>query len=285
MAGLFDGSLEFVDYQGAFPHEFSTYDALHPTWHGARLHALDIVLRMHKNGILDESSPESIAGEFTAMEAAAGETYNDGLSGSFDPLNRPGFRRYDLFEPENAKMLMRLLATYQAGSYTESDHLYNLSLRLRNWREQQFSLPGPGYEDQYGAAFNKAAMAEIDRSRQRVDEFQKRLVQYQQGRLIDYPLPDLGGAVPTDRKNMADIGGKQLYFESFSLPDGKSAISYKLGDGREVARGVLPTQEQSGFLRVDVLGDASFLSLQGLADPLRLPTWVTHTKPFVRFGI
>jgi len=42
----------FQDYQGLFPAEFTTYDALHPNLYGARLHAFDMVNRLNETGLL-----------------------------------------------------------------------------------------------------------------------------------------------------------------------------------------------------------------------------------------
>jgi len=64
-------STAFVDYQADFPVAFSTYDALHTTWHGARLHAFSMVLQLKEHGwvIFPKSSCWTCSGHPTRASA------------------------------------------------------------------------------------------------------------------------------------------------------------------------------------------------------------------------
>jgi hypothetical protein len=285
LSTLFADADDYVDYQGVFPTEFTTYDALHPTWHGARLHALDIVLRMLRQGWLQGVGTEQILESYSDMGIAQDGQYRASLSGGFDALSRHSFVRYDLFEPDNARMLMRQLATYPLGSHQESEHLFKLSLRLRYWLEQPFRLPAADPDDPYALAFRAAASSEIEQARLRADYFRNRLVEFQFTRLAAFPLPVLAGLVQSGRRVLAGESGNEIFADEYRLSDGTTAISIRRSDNREIARGLISTPDRPGFLRVDVLGDQTFLLLQGDTDRLRLPTWVTDRVPFVHFGI
>ena len=285
LAAIFPGSAGFVDCQDAFPADFSTYDALHPTWHGARLHGLDIVLRLHRQGLLDVPGPDAIVDTWAALDTAVSEAYRDNLSGEYDPLDGKQFRRYDVFEPENAGILMRQLAGYRVGSHEEQDHLHRLSLRLRYWQEQPFELPGPVQDDRYAKAFQRAVRIEIERARSRAAWFQKRLVEFQSRRLLAFPLPNIDTAVLSGRKRFDMASNAALSIEEYRMPDRRLAFSIRLTDGREIARGLLATADQPGFMRMDLLGDNSFILLLPDPEPLWLPEWVTSPEPVVRFGI
>jgi hypothetical protein len=222
---------------------------------------------------------------FAALDAAVSGTYRDSLTGGYERLEKRRFRRYDLFEPENARILMRHLAGYPVGSHKEQDHLHRLGLRLRYWQKQQFDLPEPACEDRYAMAFHRAVKTEIERSRSRAAWFRKRLVEFQTRRLQDFPLPDLDGAVLSDRQALDIASGAAVFVELYRVPARQLALSVRLADGREIARGLVATADQPGYMRVDLLGDKSFIMLRPGSEPLWFPEWVTSSQPVVRFGV
>ena len=286
VADLFSGVLDFVDYQEQFPVEFTAYDALHPTWHGARLHALDMVLRMHHQGIVDDTrTPAEIAEVFAATDIAVSDHYRESLDGNYKVLSKAWFRRYDIFEPDNARMLMRYLASLPVGSRQESDHLRQLGLRLRYWQETDFALPEVDPDTAHADVFNRAAKLEIERARKRAGYFQQQLVGLQSSRLGQAPLPNLDTAVRVSVNEVPANLGMPLYLTQYRLEEDKDAVSIGFLNGRTVARGVSENNYRSGYLRVDVLGDRSFLMIQHINDPLIVPSWALHIKPFVKFGI
>jgi hypothetical protein len=280
--------MDYVDYQDRFPVEFTAYDALHPTWHGARLHALDTVLRLHRQGIVDDArTPAEIAQVFSAMDTAVSDDYRESLDDNYEALRSPGFKRYDIFEPDNAHKLMCYLASMPVGSTLEADHLYRLSLRLRYWQESDFTVPAVDPDAAYTAAFDGATRKEIERARQRASYFQQQLVKFQSSRLNLAPLP---GFDPARRVSVSEVTtqlGMLLHLTRYRLEEGREGVAFELADGRAIARGILNKEPDPSYLRVDILGDHSFLLVQPITDTLTFtfPSWARHNKPFVKFGI
>lgn len=283
---LFAGTLAFVDYQEQFPVQFSAYDALHPTWHGARLHALDMVLRMHRHQLMeDPRSPAEIAEVFSATEVAVSDSYRENLDGRYPVLEKTWFRRYDIFEPDNANMLMRHLASLPVGSRHESDHLFQLSLRLRYWQETDFNVPMTSPDVMYADAFNRAAKSEIELARKRAAYFQQQLIEFQSSRLNKLPLPDLNIATLLGSNEISANLMMPLYQTFYQLEEEKEAVSVDFVNGRTIARGIIDNGQHSSYLRIDILGDQSFLLAQKASDQLVIPTWALHVRPYVKFGI
>ena len=92
----------YNDLQDYFPFEFSTYDALHPIWNGARLHAFDLLLRLLQSGkfgsdidantLLDQYKRSTNLNQYEAKLETL--TLND--------LSFSGFRRFDFTQLDNA---------------------------------------------------------------------------------------------------------------------------------------------------------------------------------------
>ena len=286
IANSFAGALDYVDYQDNFPVEFTAYDALHPTWHGARLHALDTVLRLQRKGIVDDMrTPAEIAQVFSSMDMAVSEDYQASLNDDYEVLDRQEFKRYDIFEPDNAHKLMRHLASLPVGSQQESNHLYQLSIRLRYWQETDFTVPSVDPDTAYSAAFKAAARNEIIRARQRANFFQQRLAEFQGNRLSWAPLPVIESDAKVSVSEIPTKLGLSLYRSYYRLEENREAISFELPDGRIFAKGIQNDKKNPDYLRIDILGDHSYLLIQPTTGSLTLPTWIRHTKPFVKFGI
>lgn len=283
---IFRDVIEYVDYQDSFPKRFTTYDALHPTWHGARLHALDISLRLAKHGFFRKQlSPERIVKEYLYMYPALSEEYVNSLSGSYSPLTRASFRRYDITEPENARNLMRRLVSLPAGSSQEQRFLYDLSLRLRYWLEGQFTAEENDKNDRFSRAFDHAVRHEVSKARERMGIFWKELVENQTRRLSVVPVPELKEATLVQRYVNQIDQNVTLVSSHYRLSDGSTVIKVTTEDGRTVAYGLSNPSKKLEYQRTDILGDESFLMLQPLGDQILLPSWLLHSSPLVQLGI
>lgn len=285
LKNVFQNASEYVDYQDSFPKEFTTYDALHPTWHGARLHALDIALQLAKRDyFIDPVTPQSIVEKYLESEPAISQDYQESLDGNYPALKTLGFRRYDLSEPANARRLMRRLATLPIGSIMERELLLGLGLRIRYWLEEDFAYTTES-EDAYRQAFKRGLRTEISNAKKRMGYFKKRLVEFQTKRLIKAPLPELEEASLISRIKQPIIRNVVLHILRYRLKNGDHAVKVMNQYNRVVAYVVENKHSQSGYQRVDILGDGSFLLIQPLNQQLVLPSWLYQSKPYVRFGI
>ena len=52
-----------------------------------------------------------------------------------------------------------------------------------------------------------------------------------------------------------------------------------------VARGIIDHEQGANYVRIDILGDQSFLLAQKATGQLIIPSWALHINPFVKFGI
>ncbi|RKZ39354.1 MAG: hypothetical protein DRQ49_11750 [Gammaproteobacteria bacterium] len=284
LQNIFSGVLEYVDYQDIFPKEFTTYDALHPTWHGARLHALDIAFRLKKQGFFpEEISNEVLLTAFTESEPAISEEYRSLLDNHYPPLKRWGFRRYDISEPQNALHLLRRLATVPPGHSLEQELIYELSLRLRYWLEMPFS-----YQEKPDSLFVKewyqAVHEEMAKAKIRASYFQDKLKQFQSQRLSAFEIPSFSDANLIMENTHIQIGPSLFVNKSlYRLSNETFVEQLTTIEGKPISFLVDIPENKSPFVRVDILGDGSFLLLQ--SDYRQLPHWFTNGTPLVKWGI
>ena len=283
LAEIFQNATAYVDYEKSFPKDFTTYDALHPTYHGARLHALDICFRLAKQEFFKyKISDKEILDKYLAMELPAYQKYIRCLNSEIDPLKVRNFRRYDISDPENAHDLLRRLLSHSVGSEKEKDHLYNLSLRIRYWTEGHFTLfdkTNPNYSE----FFRHALQNEISQARKRIFLFKEKLINLQNRRLSKYPIPAVTDAelIGTDQA----IIGRKIKVLLFDYLTSKEKIrKISMNDGRPIAYIIKSIINDLGYVRLDILGDRSFLMLQAIGSNSYLPSWVIHSSPVVRFG-
>jgi hypothetical protein len=282
---VFAGCLDYVDYEDFFPKEFTTYDALHPTWHGARLHALDIAVRLHRYGFFSqEMFPENIIRVFMSMDEGISEEYKAMLNHHYPPMEEWSFRRYDISEPANARDLMRRLVSLPVGSYHEVLLLLQLSRRLRYWRENTFDYRLSG-ENAPCEQWYRALDSEIEKARRRAAYFEAELVQLQSKRLNQFPIPDLKGAVFQGETVLGLYSKVEIRAHSYSLTDATRVERiFETKHGRTISYRVQFPAPKKGYTRVDVLGNGSFIMLQPVGKKLTVPEWVYLDKPFVRWG-
>jgi hypothetical protein len=280
LARLFSETLEYADLQDLFPVEFSTYDALHPTWHGARLHALDLALRMNRLGLLPRRLPAGeIVDEFIASDSGLSPGYRRALSGEYPRLSQFAFRRYEIFEPDNARTLMRRLASLPLGSLHEVEFLYQLSRRLRYWQEQPFP-PDPGTPEHW----RRALESEMASARERAAFFQRELVRFQSERLRNHPIPDTAGIAPW-RETTRHYGKLPVHIRLFRFRGGITVEQvHETGAGKVFSLRVRMPDGRNSYRRTDILGDRSFLLIQPYDMEPVIPEWVILKQPSVTWG-
>ncbi len=280
---VFADGLAYVDYEEFFPKDFSTYDALHPTWHGARLHAFDLLLRLAGNGFFEKSpSQEELLAVFNESDEPVSMEYQTMLDGNYPPHEAWWtFRRFDPSEPKNARDLMRRLSGIQIGSHEHQRFIRDLSLRIRYWRERRFLLAEYPISD-FGEIWKKAFQVELGHAQKRMLYFQERLVNFEHQRLKNFPLPELTNA-QLEKKIQQYVAehDKLLIVSRYGLPDGHAAFSVMTSDEHLIALGV---NNIPSYYRVDILGDSSFLGLYSFGSFL-LPPWVTDIEPRAQWGI
>lgn len=282
---IFDGVHDYVDYQDSFPKEFTTYDALHPTWYGARLHALDLVLRMNRLGIFrTRKDPDEIVTTYLETDSAISDEYKEKLDNHYPTQYDPSLRRYDITEPDNARRLMVRLASSNIGSKQEHSLLFGLSLRIRYWLETDF-LSSVTTNDDMSRTLKTAVIREIKNAQRRIAFFQDKLVAFQSERLANFPVPDIAGLKPLESRPVALQIPVPLIARHYQLTNGNLVVQIATREGRTVAYSVFDPVTQTGYQRFDVLGDRSFLLIHQGDGNLMLPSWLIHPEPYVRFGI
>ncbi len=285
---IFADATEYVDYEGVFPKEFSTYDALHPTWHGARLHALDITQRLTRLELLDPNITESnITQSYLGMEKALSDEYRTYLNGQYPPLTVLGFRRFDPFEPKNARKLLRQLNSLQVGTPDEQHFIQDLSLRIRYFRELTFPI-SEKTKSAFPDSFITALVAEKEKSKIRLEHFSKELIKLQTKRLASFPIPDFSTAELLNEKIVGEqkfFFGEKTNFKEFRITNDVYAKHMSTAEGRDIMFLVLDRKTKRAYQRVDTLGDKSFILLQHVNDPVMIPPWLMYPEPLIQFGI
>lgn len=293
LARLFKTAYLYHDYEDSFPKTFTTYDAMHPTWHGARLHALDIALRLLAQHQLDcHATSEQVFAQFGNSDQAVSAPYRQAFSHIASTPWR-GFLRYDFSEPENVpKLLSRFLST-GVMSAAERRMLQRMIVRLRYWFDMPFVVPeNPGIRRQ--DLWRQAVREEIRRARARLRYFAGQLTRLQQVRLKQFPIPRIDFQQDLYRKGFYKerhqefplreyMGPGNTTVVTISTPDGKPFL-YKVLAGRNHGVNLLYGRGR-GYERIDLLGDGSFLLARPLKNSVLVPYWVEHDKPIVGFGI
>jgi len=283
LKNIFSDVLEYVDYQDIFPKEFTTYDALHPTWHGARLHALDIIFRLKKQGFFQEElSNEEILVTFNQSDPAISDEYRSLLDHDYPPLTRLGFRRYDISEPQNAQHLLRRLATVPTGHSLEQQLIYGLTLRLRYWLEMPFPYPEVS-NNLFVKQWYQAVREEIAKAKIRASYFQKKLTQFQSERLSKFEIPSFSDANLITNTSIQIAPSLFVNKSLYHLPNKVIVEQLTTMTGQPISYLVYIPEKKLQFVRVDILGNGSFLLLQ--PDYKWFPHWLMNNIPVVKFGI
>lgn len=274
---LLETVTEYTDYQDNFPVAFTSYDALHPTWHGARLHALFFALQL--NAKRTNPLPEgSICSAFTASESPVSSSYKKALNELFSSQTAFSMRRYDIFEPENAGDLLSRLALTTPGSKQEDLILYQLSLRLRYWEENKFI-----YNDTK-EMITAVVTEEINKARQRVIYFKQKLIELQKIRLAEFPLSEMPETSRVDSKIL--LTTKQYTIRESIFSDSQQLVKKytDVNSGKTIAFHIQNRKDNIAYSRIDILGDGSFIQLS-FKQNLTVPHWLRFDTPYKMFGI
>jgi hypothetical protein len=283
LRGIFARAAEYVDYQDTFPVVFSTYDALHPNWHGARLHALDLSSRLlRRAGPHGAGEASGLLKAFHALDAPTDEVFSD-LAAAASQGGRPdgAMRRFDISEPDNARNLLARLAASDVASPKEQDLLIGFAVRARFWAETAFSIPemtdGP-----LGNHWRAAVSVEIDRARVRAAGFARQAARLQARRLEPLRLPMESARKVGTETLRAD--GRVIEQETLVLKDGSRVLRYSIS-GRPFALRIFDESRHVEYSRVDVFGDGSFAMALDNATSLWFPPWVVDATPPRDWGV
>ena len=277
---LFTGTEGYIDYEGEFPKAMSTYDALHPTWHGARLHAFDMALRLQATRLECEFGEPELLRAFKASDSAVSAAYRRALDGDYPPPTEGGFRRLDVSEPANARNILRRFAGYPVESAGTQRLLTELAVRIRYWVESEF--PAPDQSPWSRGVRAKAYEEERRRFVERVRHFVAELARSHRLRLLRYPLPRNS---PRHFVSARDItmGGVPAVAREYLHPNGLQMVEIlDKASGRRFS--ILVIEGHRTYERVDVLGDGSFLQLYLGSSIVHVPHWVRHRSAIAGFG-
>jgi hypothetical protein len=281
---LFVGKADYIDYQEGFPKEFTTYDALHPTSHGARLHAFDLALRLREAGLLPcVSSNEEILEAFLESDSALSEAFLASLKSPQAGVGSAGLRRFDFTEPSNVESLLGRVLAEPVFSPLTRRFLVQLSVRIRYWNESEFQ---PGRNSDWSAGVRKKAFAaEKDRAKVRIRYFVDALEGALSPGLAPFPVPDSENARLVGETTAISSGGREILTRNYLTADGREFfLSSDLETKRQFSVIVRDIRKGLTYERVDVLGNGSFLELHLAPQTVHIPNWVSRKEPVVEFG-
>lgn len=281
LTDITSGLNDFVDYQADFPVDFSTYDALHPTWHGARLHAFDLLLRLHRQGFIPQFSEQDLLEVFISSDEAVSSSYQALLNGPITPHEDPtSFKRYEPSEPENARNLLSHLLATNPGSQLHTIQLLRLAKVIRYWTEGSFYKEGN--QPLPVTPFEQAVQIEMTRSRERMLYFRDILERQESLRLSRLSALDESGMTEINRRDMSSDG---LNYNAvvYRLADDTSMLALSTKEGKIFAKGYqLP--DGTGYYLIDLIGNGSFIQASPL-DRLFFPDWLYDGPPLPDWGI
>jgi hypothetical protein len=277
---LFHHVTNYTDYQNTFPADFSTYDALHPQWHGARLHAFDFILKI--NQLRKQKLPEpQILSIFIQSDKPVSKEYRQCLE---QPLTRSipsSMRRYDIFEPNNAHELLERLNATKVGTWKEHRILQQLSRRIRYWGENVFFQES--LYTNYSPVMAAAVKNEIYNAKIRLAFFKEKLIQLQQQRLRLFPyIFDKKDTLV--KKNIIHVRNNvKIQTETYKFNGLVLQLHKEMNSAKIFAYTVENKNKKILYTRIDILGDGSFIQCS-FNGTIKLPDWLTYKKPFSMFG-
>ncbi len=241
----------YTDYQEEFPVEFSTYDALHPTWYGARLHALDFTLKINELRKSPKDEQE-IYNTFSSSDLAISIEVTSALNGKYPPLRINSFRRYDISEPKNARTLLQRVNSSILGSQTEKNHLVQLATRIAYWEQSNF-------KEKNDSLWNKVVNSEIDKFHIRMKKFKNELISIQKKKMnTKYMMPNIASSklikLIQHKFNNSTIISK-TYTDNLS----NSFITYTLHEEQYPFAVNIYPKNTGGYILYDILKDQSFI--------------------------
>jgi len=290
MAGLFVDIADYTDQAEYFPVAFSTYDAIHPTWFGARLHALDLALRMFDRGWLPEvQRREAILELALDADVPLGPSYRRAAVGKGSGDVHPNaFLRYDLTDSTAVAQIVGTLLAAPVGRQRERQLMGGLSQRIDWWRRAS-----PEDDRKRVCTHDVLLCRAFDtwraQTRQRVDYLSKELTRIELERLGPYPIPSIDAATRQSMGCYPDKYDLELCIDRFSplesgIMTGVEILRLSVRDGPVFAWDVVDSGNGHHYQRVDPLGDGSFTLLRPDPNAVWVPYWL-RGKPDRRWGI
>ncbi len=286
MRGLFAAALDYVDHADGFPKAFTTYDALHPTWHGARLHAFDLALRLSAHGVLPcaPAGEETILAAFLATDPAPGEAFLAALGGTRESAAPVGFRRLDVTEPANAADLLARVRARPIVAEQTRELVMQLALRIRYWRQTDFRAPEGG--DWTRGVRAAAFTAERERARSRVGQFAGALADALAPELAHFPIPAVNASALVAERIATTAQGREIRTRQYAPSRGRQVfVSHDVASGAAISVIVRDDVDAVFYERTDVLGDGSFLEVHLTPRAVHVPVWVIQPDPLAGFGV
>ncbi len=122
---IFEGSALYEDLQDSYATPNFTYDGLHPNVHGARLHALDLFLRLSQLGLISPTSFERVEETYSLMVASDESCYKSSLDKVESETSRD-LKRFNIFssglnflDEDEMRVVFTILFSHPLGSYSE----------------------------------------------------------------------------------------------------------------------------------------------------------------------
>ncbi|MCB9030445.1 MAG: hypothetical protein H6619_05280, partial [Deltaproteobacteria bacterium] len=278
LRSAFSSVTSYSDFQDWFPVRFTSYDALHPTWQGARLHALDLALRLDDNQRV-KLDLEQLLEAYLKSGAQDLEEYQANVGRINQVTSSTSMRRYDIFELKQAQDLLSRVSSSQLGSGLEQRYLIELYLRLRLWSEGKFKF---SKHPLYPEIWEKAVKEEQSIALNKVEAFKLAVTELLHTKSSNLIIPDLSEMKPTKSWKISDTP-----FTVFRYTLGTEQIIDKLVFfEREIAYRVYQGSDlKFHFMKTDLLGDGSFILINTESDRWYFPIWTYTTEPTVDWGI
>lgn len=182
LRGIFSSALRYTDYQPCFPVAFTTYDPLHPTWTGARLHAAHLLLLMAESGWWRTAPPApALSRAILAQEEAVPLAYRQALE-KLDQTGGRTYRRYDVADRQIAAHLLGTLDKERWNSPKARAILEQTLLRLSFWSREP-ALPAEGCPASFQGVWPEILHGEFLKQTERMAFFREALETRSQGGL------------------------------------------------------------------------------------------------------
>ena len=283
ISNLFHSFPHYIDYQDIFPKEFTTYDALHPTWHGARLHALHFLLQL--NRLREKPVKETtIYSHYQLSRKHYDQFFYKMLDDNLYAETPSSMRRYDIFETSNAKeLLSRFLAT-SPGSDEENTLLNDFAVRIRYWKETNFQVAGKESSSK-SELWNETIASEISSAKNRAHFFAEKLEDIQKRRLEKFPVPHIDSNSSYSTFEIHISSDILITLKRYKIEKNIYVNIYiDKSTGKTISYSVFNNRNSLSYTRTDLLGNNSFIQLS-FSPKIQIPYWVDHKQPFKKFGI
>jgi hypothetical protein len=261
----------FQDYQGQFPAEFTTYDALHPNLYGARLHAFDMISRMNEGGLLARKyDAGQILAAFKDLGAEALESYGQQLAHVRSELKTTvapswNWASLDITAPLYSLRWLNNLATNYESNPEKVALIYSLFLQLRYLDVAPATKNALNSAKSLGDGFFQAFSYEGNLARNMNDVFVKNVREVVRERHNLQEIPAIVAASRPSTVKSYEVLRKcgPIRLTAANGTTSESGQNYFIGEERVALES--PDREGRMLRRTDVFGDGSFLLLEANA--------------------